>query len=120
LFRLDGCDSFEAGETSLAASNAARSLGLTVQLGGFDCAEAMAGHSTLSHILLSSQQVDAGIPHLKAAAYLMELLAGPRYVELANCYYKLGSYYQTKDIQLALEYIKIAQGKPTPIALLKE
>ena len=103
---------FEAGESGLAAANAARSLGLTVQLGGFDCAEAMAGHSTLSHILLSSQQVDAGIPHLKAAAYLMELLAGPRYVELANCYYKIGSYYQAKNSQLALDYFKIAQGKP--------
>lgn len=103
---------FEAGEAGLAAANAARSLGLTVQLGGFDCAEAMAGHSTLSHILLSSQQVDAGIPHLKAAAYLMELLAGPRYVELANCYYKIGSSYQTKNSKLALDYFKIAQGKP--------
>ena len=103
---------FEAGETGLAAANAARSLGLTVQLGGFDCAEAMAGHSTLSHILLSSQRGDAGIPHLKAAAFLMELLAGPRYVELANCYYKIGSSYQTKNTQLALEYFKLAQSKP--------
>jgi protein TIF31 len=103
---------FEAGETSLAAANASRSLGLSIQLGGFDSAEAMAGHSTLSHILLSSQEVDAGIPHLKAAAYLMELMAGPRYVELANCYYKIGSYYQDKNTKLALDYFKLAQSKP--------
>lgn len=105
---------FEAGEPAMAAANAARSLGLTVQLGGFDCAEAMAGHSTLSHVLLSSttDQVEAGIQHLKAAAYLMELLAGPRYVELANCYYKIGSYYQDKNTPLALDYFELAKTKP--------
>jgi len=103
---------FEAGEPALAAANASRSLGLTVQLGGFDCAEAMAGHSTLSHILLSSQQPENGIQHLKAAAYLMELLAGPRYVELANCYYKIGNFYQEKNGQAALEYYKSAQNRP--------
>jgi protein TIF31 len=103
---------FEAGETGLAAANAARSLGLTIQLGGFDCAEAMTGHSTLSHVLLSSQQVDSGISHLSAAAYLMELLAGPRYVELANCYYKMGSFYQTDNTDVAVEYLKCAQNQP--------
>mmetsp|Transcript_8650 Transcript_8650/g.9915 ORF Transcript_8650/g.9915 Transcript_8650/m.9915 type:complete len:1345 (+) Transcript_8650:157-4191(+) len=103
---------FEAGEPVLAAANASRSLGLTVQLGGFDCAEAMAGHSTLSHILLSSQQPENGIQHLKAAAYLMELLAGARYAELANCYYKIGNFYQEKNAQAALEYYKSAQNCP--------
>lgn len=103
---------FEAGEPVLAAANASRSLGLTVQLGGFDCAEAMTGHSTLSHILMTSQKSEDGIRHLKAAAYLMELLAGPRYVELANCYYKIGNFYQEKSGESALQYYKLALKCP--------
>mmetsp|Transcript_27385 Transcript_27385/g.40432 ORF Transcript_27385/g.40432 Transcript_27385/m.40432 type:complete len:1332 (+) Transcript_27385:149-4144(+) len=103
---------FEAGEPALAAANASRSLGLTIQLGGFDCAEALTCHSTLSHILLAAQQSEEGIRHLKAASYLMELLAGPRYVELANCYYKIGNFYQEKNGAAALQYYKSAQTRP--------
>ena len=84
---------FEAGETQLAAGNAGRALALSVQLGGFDCPEAVSGHSTLSHILLSSGNVSGGIKHLRAAAYLMELMAGRHYAELSNAYHKLGSLY---------------------------
>jgi protein TIF31 len=105
---------FEAGENALAAAHASRSLGLAIQLGGFDAAETMAGHSTLSHILLSSQQIQSGVQHLMAVAYLMELLAGPRYVELSNCLYKIGSFYQMTNPELALQYFKMAQACPHP------
>lgn len=84
---------FDAKEYGLAASNASRSLAVSVQIGGFDCADAMTGHSTLSHFLIADGQLEAGAKHLKAAIYLMELFGGPRYVELPNAYHRLGTMF---------------------------
>merc|ERR1712216_62202 len=49
---------FHAGDSVAAEATASRSLAVAVQLGGFDCAEAVTAHSTLSHILLNSNEVD--------------------------------------------------------------
>mmetsp|Transcript_4988 Transcript_4988/g.10540 ORF Transcript_4988/g.10540 Transcript_4988/m.10540 type:complete len:1600 (+) Transcript_4988:272-5071(+) len=84
---------FHAGEAEAAAANAARSLAVAVQLGGFDSADALNAHSTLSHILLSSNAAGPGIKHLRASLYLTELLAGPHNTDLATSYHKLGTMY---------------------------
>lgn len=84
---------FHAGETEAAAANAARSLAVAVQLGGFDSADALNAHSTLSHILLSSNAAGPGIKHLRASLYLTELMAGPNNTDLATSYHKLGTMY---------------------------
>jgi len=103
---------YEAGEHQLAAGNAARALALSVQLGGFDCAEALSSHTSLSHIFLSSGNIAGGVKHLRAAIYLMELLAGPRYAELSVFYNKLGTlYYQLKEHETALRFIEEAKRR---------
>jgi len=84
---------FQAQEPELAAANAARALAVSVQLGGFDCNEAVTAHTTLAHILISSGALRAGIQHLRAALYLMEILSGPRFTDLSNIYHKLGTLY---------------------------
>jgi len=105
---------FEAGEPQMAAANAARSLGLLVQLNGFDCADVMTAHSTLSHIFLNSGVIDSGIKHLRAASYLMELMAGPRYVELCNAYHKLGSlFHECSQSADALRFYEEASTRPS-------
>jgi protein TIF31 len=84
---------FDAKEYGLAVSHASRSLAVSVQIGGFDCADAMTAHSTLSHFLIADGQLEASAKHLKAAIYLMELFGGPRYVELPNFYHRLGTMF---------------------------
>ena len=84
---------FQAQEPELAAANAARALAVAVQLGGFDCAEAVTAHTTLGHILISSGGLAGGVKHLRAALYLMEMMGGSNYAELANMYHKLGTMY---------------------------
>ena len=84
---------FQAQEPELAAANAARALAVAVQLGGFDCAEAITAHTTLAHILISSGGLAGGVKHLRAALYLMELMGGSHYAEIANMYHKLGTMY---------------------------
>lgn len=84
---------FEAKEFGLAVFNAARSLSITVQIEGFDCADAMTGHSTLSHFLIADGKIEAGVKHLRASIYLMQLLGGPRYSELPNAFHRLGTIF---------------------------
>eukprot|EP00592_Proboscia_alata_P007775 CAMPEP_0194358266 /NCGR_PEP_ID=MMETSP0174-20130528/5533_1 /TAXON_ID=216777 /ORGANISM="Proboscia alata, Strain PI-D3" /LENGTH=1732 /DNA_ID=CAMNT_0039128529 /DNA_START=27 /DNA_END=5225 /DNA_ORIENTATION=- len=84
---------FQAQELDMAAANASRALAVAVQLFGFDSSEAVTAHSTLAHILISSGNVASGFKHLRAVVYLMELMSGPRYVELSNIYHKLGTMY---------------------------
>ena len=112
---------FEAKEFGLAASNASRSLGVSVQIGGFDCADAMTGHSTLSHFLIADGQVEAGAKHLKAAIYLMELFSGPRYVELPNAYHRLGTMFVNEGSNgvSALRCYKEASSRPSSDRLVE-
>lgn len=106
---------FQAQAMELAASNAAKALAVAVQIGGFDCAEAIPSHSTLCHILLNSGDIVGGIKHLRASMYLMELLAGPRYIELSNLYYKLGNiYHEFGSIINALRFYQDASSRKNP------
>jgi protein TIF31 len=103
---------FDAGETQLAASNASRSLALSVQLGGFDNAETVACHSTMMHVLINSGKMAAGVKHMRAALYLMELMAGPRFAELSTMYHKLGTiYHSVQNPDTALRYYQEASGR---------
>jgi len=92
-FDLTAVILFQAQEPELAASNGARALGVAVQLGGFDCAEAVTAHTTLSHILSNSGDLAGGFKHIRTAIYLMELMGGHHHAELANMYHKLGTMY---------------------------
>lgn len=91
--RMSAVILFQAGETDIAAANAARSLAIAVQLGGFDHPEAVNCHSTLAHILLNSNETGEGIKHLRAATYLTELMAGRNHTDLGSNYHKLGTMY---------------------------
>jgi len=103
---------FQAQEHELAADNAARSLSIAVQLGGFDCHEAVAAHSTLSHLLISSGNLGAGIRHMRTGLYLTELMAGPRFPELSNIYHKMGSIYHEVGLVVeALRFYREAQAR---------
>jgi len=105
---------FQAKEPELAAANAARALAVAVQLGGFDCSEAVTAHTTLSHILISSGGLAGGVKHLRAAIYLMELMAGPHHAELSNIYHKLGSmYYEIGSGINALRFYQEASNRKT-------
>jgi len=84
---------FQAQEMEMASINAERALAVAIQIGGFDCAEAIPAHSTLCHILLNSGSIASGVKHIRASIYLMELLGGPHYVELSNLYQRLGTIY---------------------------
>ena len=103
---------FDAQEPALAVANASRGLSLSVQLGGFDCEEALTGHSALSHILMNTGNTAQGVKHLKAAVYLMEMLAGPHYSELPNAYHKLAViYHEAGNVESALRCYKQAASR---------
>jgi protein TIF31 len=100
---------FDAKEPLLAASNATKALGFQVQMNGFDSSEVLSAHQTLSHILLSSGRLNGGIKHLRAAMYLMEHMAGPRYIELPTCYHRLGTvYHQLGELSAAIRFFREA------------
>jgi len=98
---------FHAQEPELAVANASRALAIAVQLGGFDCSEAVTAHTTLSHILLSSGGHASGVKHLRAALFLMELMAGPNYTEIPSVYHKLGTVYH--EAGMVVEAIRFYQ-----------
>jgi len=103
---------FQARELELASANAGRALAVAVQIGGFDCHEAVSAHTTLSHILLNSNNLKSGVKHLRASMYLMELLSGPRYVELSNLYHKLGTvYHEIGNVINALRFYQEASTR---------
>lgn len=103
---------FEAGEPNLAANSAMKGLGLLVQIAGFDSFDAISSHLLLFQMLISAQQVDKGVKHLRAALYLMEVLAGPHYVEHSNVYHKLGTlYHGAGHVLTALRFYQEAGGR---------
>eukprot|EP00560_Eucampia_antarctica_P006083 CAMPEP_0197824454 /NCGR_PEP_ID=MMETSP1437-20131217/1689_1 /TAXON_ID=49252 ORGANISM="Eucampia antarctica, Strain CCMP1452" /NCGR_SAMPLE_ID=MMETSP1437 /ASSEMBLY_ACC=CAM_ASM_001096 /LENGTH=1549 /DNA_ID=CAMNT_0043424079 /DNA_START=140 /DNA_END=4789 /DNA_ORIENTATION=+ len=103
---------FQANEMELAATNAARALAVAVQLGGFDCTEAVTAHSTMSHIHITSGNLTEGINHLRASIYLQELLAGKNSPELSNLYHKIGTlYHEFGGLINALRFYQEAANK---------
>jgi protein TIF31 len=84
---------YEAGEPAHGSSKAIQSLGLAVQISGFDCPDNIQMHSTIFQMLITAGQFSRAAKHLRAAIYLMELLGGPNHVDVANAYHKLGNLY---------------------------
>jgi protein TIF31 len=103
---------FEAGEPALAANSALKGLGLLVQVAGFDSFDTISAHLTLFQMLMSSQQADQAVKHIRAALYLMEVLAGPHYVEHSNVYHKLGTlYHGAGNVLTALRFYQEAGAR---------
>ena len=103
---------FEAGEPSLAANSALKSLGLLVQVAGFDSFDTVSAHLLLFQMFVSAQQVDKGIKHLKAALYLMEIMAGPHYPEHSNVYHKMGTlFHSSGNVVTALRFYQEAGAR---------
>jgi protein TIF31 len=111
---------FDAGEADLAAGNAMKALGLLVQIGGFDSPDVIGAHLVLFQMLLTAGQVSKGVKHLKAALYLMEILGGPRNVELSNAYHKLGTvFHGVNDLMTALKFYQEAAARESCDRLLE-
>ncbi|CAJ1907402.1 unnamed protein product [Cylindrotheca closterium] len=111
---------FEAGENGLAAANQARSLGLLVQVNGFDCPDAINVHLLLFQMLFSGGRNYEAIKHMRAAIFLMELMGGPGHMEIVNAYHKLGSVYQSaKEPHLALRFFQEAASRKSSDRLLE-
>lgn len=98
---------FQAQELDLARSNATKALSVAIQIGGFDCAEVIPLRTTLFHILLTSGCVASAVKHIQANMYLLELLAGPRHIDLSTAYQRLGTIYQ--EIGSYLPSLKLIQ-----------
>lgn len=106
---------FQAQEFDLALANANKALAVAIQIGGFDSKEVLACRSTLSHILLNNGSIASAVKQQRAALYLMELLAGPRYVELSNAYHKLGTlYHEIGSVINALRFYQEAFERNNP------
>ena len=106
---------FQAQELDLALANANKALSTAIQIGGFDCKEALSARTTLSHILLNAGSFASAVKQQRTTMYLMELMAGPRYVELSNSYYKLGTiYHEVGSLLNALRFYQEAYSRNNP------
>jgi protein TIF31 len=104
---------FEAKQSELAAAEASRSLALSVQLNGFDTRDAVSSHVSIIQMLLDVGDRLEAVKHLRAALYLMELLAGPRYTGLAAQYHRLGQIYsEATEYESALQCMEEATKRP--------
>lgn len=89
----------EAGDPFLAAANGEKALGLSVQNTGFDSAGSFNAHMSLFQMLFAAREMDRAVKHLRAAIYLLEIMAGPRHIEHFTAYHKLGSTYSHADYE---------------------
>jgi protein TIF31 len=111
---------FDAGEAGLAAANAVKALGLLVQIGGFDSPDVIGSHLVIFQMLLTAGQVTKATKHLRAAIYLMEVLGGPRHIELSNAYHKMGTvYHGSNDLLTALRFYQEAASRESCDRLLE-
>lgn len=104
---------YDANEPMMAADSALKSLGLSVQVGGFDTADTLTSHLLLFQLFMTSGHLDKAAKHIRAAMYLMEHMGGPRYCELSNAYHKLGTlYHSSGDLLTALRFYREAASRP--------
>jgi hypothetical protein len=106
----------EAGDPVLAAANGAKALGLTIQNSGFDSAGVFNAHMSLFQMLFAAREINRSVKHLRAAIYLLEIMAGPRHIEHFTAYHKLGSTYSHADydgkfLSSALEFFREASKR---------
>lgn len=106
---------FQAQELDLALANANKALAVAIQTGGFDSKEVLSSRTTLSHILLNVGSIASAVKQQRATMYLMELMAGPRYVELSNSYHKLGTiYHEVGSLIHALRFYQESFARNNP------
>ena len=86
----------DAGDPYLAAANGAKVLALSVQSGGFDTPHVFTTHMALFQMYHASRDLDRAVKHLKAAIYILEIMAGPRHSENYTAYHKLGGVYSNE------------------------
>ena len=102
----------QAQEMEMSAAHAAKALGISIQIGGFDSADVVSSHITISHILLNSGHLASSIRHLRAVLYLTEFLAGSHHPELSTLYHKIGSIYdEIGNVSVAHNFIRVAMGR---------
>jgi hypothetical protein len=100
----------EAGDPVLAAANGAKALGLTIQNSGFDSAGVFNAHMSLFQMLFAAREINRSVKHLRAAIYLLEIMAGPRHIEHFTAYHK-SSVVLTLTQQSRVEYQPFNAGK---------
>eukprot|EP00980_Cylindrotheca_fusiformis_P030061 scaffold24294_cov186-Cylindrotheca_fusiformis.AAC.4 len=111
---------YDAQEPNLAAGNLSKSLGLLIQVKGFDSSDAINSHLLLFQMLLSGGKPHEAVKHIRAAIFLMELMGGPHHLELANAYHKLGTvYHGANDPKTALRFYKEASKRVSSDRLLE-
>jgi hypothetical protein len=88
----------DTGDPEMAATNGSKALALTVQSGGFDTANTFTSHMTLFQMYHASRDPEnRAVKHLRAATYILEIVAGPRHTENLSAYHKLGSVYSNEE-----------------------
>jgi protein TIF31 len=111
---------YEAGEPAHGASKAIQSLGLAVQISGFDCPDNIQTHSIIFQMLITAGQFLRAAKHLRAAIYLMELLGGPNHIDIANSYHKLANLYSAiGQHETALKLYEEALSRQSPDRLME-
>jgi len=106
---------FQAHEYDLAIINANKAVAVAIQIGGFDSKEVLSSRSTLAHILLNTGNIASAVKQQRATMYLMEVMAGPRFVELSNSYHKLGTiYHEVGSLINSLRFYQEAFARNNP------
>jgi hypothetical protein len=87
-----------------------------MQNSGFDSAGAFNAHMSLFQMLFATREMERSLKHLRAAIYILELMAGPRHAELFSAYHKLGTIYshteyENKHLPAALECFQEASKR---------
>lgn len=103
---------YHRDEHGPALAAAARYLAVSVSLDGFDSADVLNAHMTIADILLGTGRVPDGVRHLRAAQFLMELMAGSNYAGISGTYYRMGShYYEAGRFDDALRLYELASSR---------
>jgi protein TIF31 len=87
----------EAGDPINAALNGEKALALTLQSSGLDSTTAFNAHQLLFQMLFAAHDMERAIKHLRAAIYILELMAGPHHTEQYTAYHKLGTVYSHSE-----------------------
>lgn len=114
---------FEAGNPELAAVNQGKMIAMNVQNDGIDSHTMITSHITMFQMLFNAREMELAVKHMRAAAYLLELLAGSRHCEIYSAYHKIGTIYAFPDyddkyLRTALCYYNEARKRGSSDRLL--
>lgn len=99
-------------EPEHALTAASKYLAIAIALHGFDSAEVLQAHLTLSDIFLGVGQVVEGVKHVRTGLFLMEMLGGKNYAAISPNYYRIASYYyEAGKIEDALQFYIAAAAR---------